>query len=291
MVSTQLTSKFQELASNTELVTFDYTELDSETRTNIQQNTTEIKSLMRRTSQDIIHIGQKLRAVKQQLEHGRFRKWLKAEFDWSVSASTKFIQVSEQFKCVNFTHLNIANSALYLLAAPSTPEAARQEALRRASLGETITYSKAKVITQQYKKVIQPEPESITIDIEAKSLGKDSSLATTTFARQPASISIAPTSNLLLNEQKQQIKEQTLEASINGKSLLHNSREHRSREHLFRYTLADTNFSTIALLANNTDALCQVFIKHIERLTDAQILAVWKAIADRIPSELRTLDN
>jgi hypothetical protein len=47
--------------------------------------------MRRRTSQYFIHIGQKLRAVKQQLEHGRFRKWLKAEFDWSVSASTKFI--------------------------------------------------------------------------------------------------------------------------------------------------------------------------------------------------------
>ncbi|MDZ4876152.1 MAG: hypothetical protein CLLPBCKN_005572 [Chroococcidiopsis cubana SAG 39.79] len=151
MASTQLSSELQELSSTTEIVTFNYAELDSETRAAIQQNTTEIKSLMRRTSQDIIHIGQKLRAVKQQLEHGRFRKWLKAEFDWSVSASTKFIQVSEQFKCVNFTHLNIANSALYLLAAPSTPEVARQEALRRASSGETITYSKAKVITQNIK--------------------------------------------------------------------------------------------------------------------------------------------
>lgn len=287
MASTQLTSKLQEPSFTTDVVTFDYTELDRETRDTIQQNTTEIKSLMRRTSQDIIHIGQKLRAVKQQLEHGRFRKWLKAEFDWSVSASTKFIQVSEQFKCVNFTHLNIANSALYLLAAPSTPEAARQEALRRASLGETITYSKAKVITQQYKKVIQPESESITIDIEAKSLGKDSSLAAATFTQQPTSVSIAPASNLPLNEHNLRLEKQTLKQNFNGESLLHNS-----NENLFSYTEANANFSTISLLAdNNTDILCQVFINHIECLTDAQILSVWNAIANRIPSELWTLDK
>jgi len=286
MASTQLSSNLQELSSTNEITTFDYTELDSETRAAIQQNTTEIKSLMRRTSQDIIHIGQKLRAVKQQLEHGRFRKWLKAEFDWSVSASTKFIQVSEQFKCVNFTHLNIANSALYLLAAPSTPEAARQEALRRASSGETITYSKAKVITQQYKKVVQSEPESVTIDIEAKSLGTDSSLAVT-FTEQPASVSITPAPNLPSSEEKIEPEEQTLEPIVNNKLPLQNSNAHR-----FSNTVANANSSTTSLLANNnTDVLCQVFINHVERLTDAQILSVWYAIADRIPSELRTLDS
>lgn len=286
MASTQLSSELQELSSTTEIVTFNYAELDSETRAAIQQNTTEIKSLMRRTSQDIIHIGQKLRAVKQQLEHGRFRKWLKAEFDWSVSASTKFIQVSEQFKCVNFTHLNIANSALYLLAAPSTPEVARQEALRRASSGETITYSKAKVITQKYKKVIQPEPESTTIDIEAKALEKDRSSAAS-FSQQSTSVSIVPTSNLLIDEQELQSESHISEPIVYGQSLFQNSNEN----HL-SYTVANANFSTISLLANNnTDVLCQLFINHIERLTDAQILSVWYAIAERVPSELRMLNN
>lgn len=286
MASTQLSSELQELSSTTEIVTFNYAELDSETRAAIQQNTTEIKSLMRRTSQDIIHIGQKLRAVKQQLEHGRFRKWLKAEFDWSVSASTKFIQVSEQFKCVNFTHLNIANSALYLLAAPSTPEVARQEALRRASSGETITYSKAKVITQKYKKVIQPEPESTTIDIEAKTLEKDRSSAAS-FSQQSTSVSIVPTSNLLIDEQELQSESHTSEPIVYGQSLFQNSNEN----HL-SYTVANANSSTISLLANNnTDVLCQLFINHIERLTDAQILSVWYAIAERVPSELRMLNN
>ncbi|NHC38032.1 DUF3102 domain-containing protein [Scytonema millei] len=287
MASTQLSSELQEFSSTSDMVTFNYAELDSETRAAIQQNTSEIKSLMRRTSQDIIHIGQKLRAVKQQLEHGRFRKWLKAEFDWSVSASTKFIQVSEQFKCVNFTHLNIANSALYLLAAPSTPEVARQEALRRASSGETITYSKAKVITQKYKKVVQPETETVTIDIDAKTLGQDSSLTAVSYPQQPTSVSIVPTSDLLTNEQELQSEEHASESLVYGQSLFQNSNEN----HL-NYTVANANFSTISRLANNnTDVICQIFINHIERLTDAQILSVWYAIADRVPSELRMLNN
>ncbi len=101
---------------------------------------------MRRSAQDVIEIGQKLIEVRGQIEYGNFRKWLKAEFNWSVSAATKFIQVAEQFSCVNFTQVEIAASALYLLAAPSTPEEARQEALERASQGEIITHALAKQI-------------------------------------------------------------------------------------------------------------------------------------------------
>ena len=130
---------------------FNYAALNREARIVVLQRTCEIKNLLRRTAQDIIEIGQKLVDVKQQLGHGNFRNWLKAEFDLSLSAATKFMQVYEQFKNVNFTQLNVAISALYLLAAPSTSSKARQEALARASEGESITYSKAKSIINRYQ--------------------------------------------------------------------------------------------------------------------------------------------
>jgi len=53
------------------------------------------------------------------------------------------MQVWEQFKCVNFTHLNITASTLYLIAAPSTPKEARDEVLERSSNGENIGYTNA----------------------------------------------------------------------------------------------------------------------------------------------------
>ena len=74
---------------------------------------------MRRTSQDIIAIGQKLIKVKQHL----------GQVNWSISTINKFMQVGEQFKFVNFTNLNITASALYLLAAPSTHKEARVEGI------------------------------------------------------------------------------------------------------------------------------------------------------------------
>lgn len=136
-------------------LSFEYGVLEAEKRKVVQQYTNEIKGAMRRSSQDIIDIGHKLTEVKQHLGHGSFRNWLKFEFNWSVSAATKFMQVWEQFKCVNFTHLNITASTLYLIAAPSTPKQARVEVLERASNGENIGYAKAKKIVCQYRKTKQ----------------------------------------------------------------------------------------------------------------------------------------
>ena len=160
---------------------FDYATLDVEIRIVVKQRTSEIKTLMRRSAQDIVDIGQKLIEVKEQLEHGNFRKWLKAEFKWSVSAATRFMQVAEQFKNTNLIHLSIAASALYELAAPSTPEPARLEALNRANSGETITRTKAKAIktkasTRQRKEPINKSQEPITIDIDAETVGQESSI-------------------------------------------------------------------------------------------------------------------
>ena len=92
-----------------------YASLNVETRIIVQQRTSEIRTLMRRTAQDIVEIGLKLSEVKARLGHGHFYTWLRAEFAWSESAAVKFMQVAERFKSVNFTDLNIAPSALYLL--------------------------------------------------------------------------------------------------------------------------------------------------------------------------------
>ena len=102
--------------STEQSLNFEYGLLESETQLVVQQRATEIKMLVRRSYQDIIDIGQKLIEVKQHLGHGNFRNWLQFEFNWSVSTATKFMQVALQFKSVNFTHLNIAVSSLYLLA-------------------------------------------------------------------------------------------------------------------------------------------------------------------------------
>lgn len=139
-----------------QLTLFDYAALDTETRIVVQQRTTEIKALMKRAASDIIEIGQKLIEVKARLGHGNFGGWLGAEFEWTHQTAIRFMQVGETFKNNNLLNLNVAPSALYLLAAPSTPEGARREAIARAEEGETITYSKAQDIVGDHKESAHP---------------------------------------------------------------------------------------------------------------------------------------
>lgn len=165
-----LTHSFNEITEQPLIAaaqSFDYDTLDSETRIIVQQRTGEIKSLIRQTAQDIIDIGQKLTEVKQQLGHGNFRNWLKAEFEWGIWTATKFMQVANRFRCVKFTHLNIAASALYLLAAPSIPKLASEEALERANQGEFISYGKAKTIVNRCKEAakLNKTPKPVTVDV------------------------------------------------------------------------------------------------------------------------------
>jgi len=148
---------------------FDYASLDTETTQFVQQQTGEIRVLMKRTVESIVEIGQRLTAVKQRLEYGRFGTWLEVEFNWDERTAQRFMNVVTEFGNYGdkLSEMNFAPSALYLLAAPSTPEAARSEAITRAKAGEPITYTAAKAIKQKYtplpskpKPKLEPEPVS-----------------------------------------------------------------------------------------------------------------------------------
>lgn len=130
-----------------------YASLDIETRIVVRQRTSEIKTLMCRTAQDIIEIGHKLIEVKTKLGHGLFGAWLHSEFEWSERTAQNFMTVAEVFESATVAD-SIPSKALYLLAAPSTPESARNEVLERATQGERITYNKAQEIVQEH----QPAP-------------------------------------------------------------------------------------------------------------------------------------
>ena len=130
---------------------FDYTALDAPTSQFVQQQTGEIRGLMKRTVESIFEIGQRLIVVKERLGHGRVGSWLETEFEWSRDTASNFINVAKKFgNLPNFSEFDMAASALSMLAAPSTPDAARDEALARAASGESITYKAAKNIKQKY---------------------------------------------------------------------------------------------------------------------------------------------
>ena len=139
-----------------QLALFDYNALDTETRIVVQQRTSEIKTLMRQTAQGIIDIGSKLADVREKLATASFRGWLHDEFQWSHMTAYRFIQVHEQFGSNNLLQADIAPSALYLLAAPSTPEPVRQEFIERAQAGESVGYSEVRDLKKAFEAAPAP---------------------------------------------------------------------------------------------------------------------------------------
>ncbi|MBE9212899.1 DUF3102 domain-containing protein [Plectonema cf. radiosum LEGE 06105] len=135
------------------------------------QRTGEIQERLQRSAQDIWEIGQRLADVRAQLKHGQFDAWLKAEFGWSRRTAYNFINVYETFgERANLAQIDIATSALYLLAAPSTPQNVREEYLLKAKEGEKITHKELRSHIEQkkHKSTLQTEHKDYTPVNETK---------------------------------------------------------------------------------------------------------------------------
>lgn len=120
---------------------FDYKILNQDNRQFLQETTRDLKERLQRTAQDIWEIGQKLADVQSRLDHGQFGSWLEAEFGWSRRTAYNFIRVYKAFQeNAKFAQTNIAPSALYLLASPSTPQSIRDQFIQQAKTGTKVTH-------------------------------------------------------------------------------------------------------------------------------------------------------
>jgi hypothetical protein len=88
----------------------------------LAEHANEIRRLGKRAIEDIVKIGEHLIAAKALVGHGGWLAWLRRELGWaSESSALRFMHVAEFAKSVSVTDLNIDLTALYHLAAPSTP--------------------------------------------------------------------------------------------------------------------------------------------------------------------------
>jgi hypothetical protein len=121
----------------TEVTAFDYQALPGVRALEVRAVAERIH---KRTTVAVIENGRDLLAVREMPEmKGRFVAWLKAEFNLSEGTAYNMMQAAENLGDRFVTITNIGPSALYALAAPSTPETVRQEIESRAAAGEKIT--------------------------------------------------------------------------------------------------------------------------------------------------------
>jgi len=112
--------------------------------------------LGKRVVADVIEIGRLLTECKLICGHGNWLPWLDREFGWTDDTALNFMRVYELSKSRNFRDLSLPLSGLYLLAAPSTPQEARDEIIERAQAGEKIPVVEAKRIIEHAKNQQQP---------------------------------------------------------------------------------------------------------------------------------------
>ncbi len=99
----------------------------------------EIRVLGKRAVTDVIEIGRRLTECKRICGHGNWLPWFDREFGWTEQTALNFMRLAALNKSKTVLDLDVPLKALYLLAAPSTPEEAGDEIIERAETGETVS--------------------------------------------------------------------------------------------------------------------------------------------------------
>jgi hypothetical protein len=75
-----------------------------------------------------------------------FSGWVRARLGWSRQKAYGYLQIYERFGTQNLSKRldTLVPSVLFLISAPSTPEAARTEIIERAEAGESVSVAEAK---------------------------------------------------------------------------------------------------------------------------------------------------
>ncbi len=140
-------------------LTYDYTQIaDPTLRTLAQRAAEEIKPRLRRATEDILIIGARLAVIRQYLPHGQWMAWLDAEFEMHDNTARNFISVATRFADKSTIIVNLKPTALYALAAPSTPDDAITQVEALITNGHTPTVAETKQIITTVRAGLVPAP-------------------------------------------------------------------------------------------------------------------------------------
>jgi len=115
-------------------------EVDAGKKEKLAKHIEQIRTLGKRVIADIIDIGNRLTECQRIIGHGHWERWLGDELQLSDRTALNFMRVAALAKSENFSDLNIPVSGVYLLARPSTPDAAKTEIIEKAKTGATVTH-------------------------------------------------------------------------------------------------------------------------------------------------------
>lgn len=127
-----------ELAEQHIPIPFDYAALDAVTSGQVRAAADEIRAQVRRTAESLLEAGRRLADVRAVLPHGKWARWLRAEFQWTDRTARSFIAAAEAFGEMQLEMISVLPPT-GLLRLASAPEEVRAAVIARAVGGERLT--------------------------------------------------------------------------------------------------------------------------------------------------------
>jgi hypothetical protein len=140
-------------------------ELDVKTRVLVSNLIERGKSCLRRSAEETIEFGKVLIGLKELLPHGSFIRCVESEYEISEASACKFMNVARRFEDKPKFILDLTPTALYTLAAPSTPPEVIDEVFNKVVAGETIKATDVTKMIEKAKKATKKESGEESSDL------------------------------------------------------------------------------------------------------------------------------
>ncbi|KNY18261.1 hypothetical protein AKG11_03780 [Shinella sp. SUS2] len=145
---------------------FSYAALSREDEAAAREDAALIKAHMKTAAESIIAVGLALKRQKERLPHGMFLPWIEAEFEMSHKTATSLMNVADRFQGKVETVSGLTVTALYELAAPSTPQPIRDQVEALLVDGQKVTVADIRRMKAETK-AAQNGRELAALDAEA----------------------------------------------------------------------------------------------------------------------------
>lgn len=131
---------------------YDYAQIDPAVRDQVQAAAVDMMHAGQRMQESRLTVGQRLIEVKALLPHGQFEDWCDTEFGLSQSTAQNMMAAARVFDAKSPTVGLLSDSAMYMLASKSVPDAARTEVIAQAqATGKSPTKPEVKAAIAKHK--------------------------------------------------------------------------------------------------------------------------------------------
>ena len=145
---------------------YDYTQIEAKHRERVIEAAIDIHGHAAKARDGLIAIGERLLQVKDLLPHGQFQDWVEQEFGIDRRMAQNYMAVATRFgHSKRFAGKNeiisfFSPTAMYLLAAPSTPQEAVEAAISETKeTGQRLKVKRIKEIVAEYTKMDTEDSE------------------------------------------------------------------------------------------------------------------------------------